>query len=974
MALGSLNPLAADAGGDVAQLNDLMTPLRTGVAEGGRFGISFRSDARGRLFVAPWTGPEPFFRDGQGAADLPGGADNADPDADDNAELREFFAEAGAVSLAYGYPLFADENGLLTPLLYCDVVLREDGGHRRIVKKSGAVPRLHQAPLLAAGFDRSVAEAAADAVEHGNYRSLADCLGQVFALIGWSDPPFDDTAVTELPASPSAGWHNAAAVFLRPAGPALRKLHEELARLPDLYGEAINPTALHALAAPQTAATTPGTAAMAEIAPMAADVLPILQRCLSAPLAAIQAPPGTTKPSLILNLIASLVIDGQSVLLVAPSESTIEHLAGRLQALLAPEQHWVPRPDAADMLDLLLQSIERLRDHPTGSDEPAGGPEGLRVLVEQRQGIAALHRQVDAIRKAHRHLATRQRWRRGYGAEISENWSAVYEQKTRLEIDADEARGWRDEARMPSEKPTRGRRGSDNSRDTLTTALEGLLAPLPTLLRDELLRPIHQAPDEETGLALLADAFDSLARFAEWRRAAIHEAQAIDTLQGAPTGERLLQQFTVSRTDVSRISRDLLRRSWRSALTTSPGKAAERLATAFDAMDRRALAAGSQHAVGERQLGKVIGALSRQYPVWMVTADQAAMRMPLVDGLFDVLIVDDADRLPSPALLPLLARARRGVVFGAAPPSSAARPADAMSLCWTRPGVERHRLETQARSHPQIVDYLAATFNGGRLTPVVDYAAMGETIPAALQGLHWVDAATGRGTPAALAADLVAAWLKAPLPDRDRPFTVGIAAADPPDLAAVDAAIAERGLSAILGERLLAGAPERFVGAVVDVLVLLPGIDAATTAPRAARLSANLALFHDTVSTARGGLHAVGDAAACLAAGGYAAALAEACHVLAAARQRVGDPDDGKSPRSRLAALLNRSGLAHWPVPGGFRAVGTLGQRYHLEMPGEVPDGGWIAPDDPALVPVIVDPFDLRSGGDKLKARLDRLV
>ena len=969
MALGSLNPLA-DAGGNIAPLEDLMTPLRAGVAESGRFGISFRSDARGRLFVAPWTGPEPFFRDGQGAADLPGGVDNAD----DTAELREFFADAGPVSMAYGYPLFADENGLLTPLLYCDVVLREDGGRRRIVKKSGAVPRLHQAPLLAAGFDRSVAEAAADAVEHGSYRSLADCLGHVFALIGWSEPPFDDAAVIELPASPSAGWHNAAAVFLRPAGAAVRKLHEELDRLPDLYGEAINPTALHALAAPQGVATATATAAMAEIAPMAADLLPILQRCLSAPLAAIQAPPGTTKPSLILNLIASLVIDGQSVLLVAPSAPTVAHLAGRLQALLEPDQHWLPRPDAADMLDLLLQSNERLRDHPVGAGEPPGSPEGLRVLIEQRQGVAALHRQVDAIRKAHRHLATRQRWRRGYGAEISENWSAVYEQKTRLEIDAEEARGWRDEARMPSEKPGRGRRGNSNSRETLTTALEGLLAPLPTLLRDELLRPIHQAPDDETGLVLLADAFDSLARFAEWRRAAIHEAQAIDTLQGAPTGERLLQQFTISRTDICRLSRDLLRSSWRSALTTNPGKAAERLATAFDAMDRRALAAGSQHAVGERQLGKVIGALSRQYPVWMVTADQAAMRMPLVDGLFDVLIIDEADRLPSPALLPLLARARRGIVLGAASPSPAERPADAMSLCRTRPGVEQHRLEAQARSHPQIVDYLAATFHGGRLTSVVDYAAMGETVPAALQGLHWVDTAADGGAPAAVAVDLAAAWLKAPLPDRDRPFTVGIAAADPPDLAAVDAAVAERGLSAVLGERLLAGAPERFVGAGVDVLVLLPGIDAAATGPRAARLSANLALFHDTVSTARGGLHAVGDAAACRAAGGYAAALAAACHALAEARQGVGALADAPSPRSRLAALLNRSGLAHWPVPGGFRVVGTLGQRYHIEVPGEAPDGDWVAPDDPTLVPVIVDPFDLRDGGDKLKARLDRLV
>ena len=967
MALGSLTPLA-DAAGDVAPLHELLTLTRDGVVESGRFGISFRGDARGRLYISPWTGSEPFFRDGNGAADLPA------PAGDEGTAIQEFFAEAGTVSLAYGYPLFADGDGLLTPLLYCDVVLREDGGTRRIVKKSGATPRLHQAPLLAAGFDRSVVDAAANAVEHGSYQSLADCLGHVFALIGWNDPPFDDTAITEMPVSPPAGWHNAAAVFLRPAGPALRKLQEELARLPDLYGEAINPTALHALVAPQTLAAS-ATAAAAEIAPMAGgDVLPILQRCLSAPLAAIEASPGTTKPALILNLIASLVVDGQSVLLVTASAQTIEHLAGRLQALLAPDQHWIPRPGAPEMLDLLLQSNERLRDHQSSLADGRGGPEGLRFLIEQRQGVAALYRQVDAVRKAHRHLATRQRWRRDYGADISDNWSTVYEQKTRLEIDAAEARGWRDEARTPSEKTGRNRRGNNSNRETLTTVLEGMLAPLPTLLRDELLRPIHRAPDEDSARAQLAGAFDSLARLAEWRRAGVHEAQAIETLHGAPTGERLLQQFAISRTDISETSRDLLRMAWQSVLATNPGKAAERLANAFEAMDRRSLAAGGQHAVGERQLGKVIGALSRQYPVWMVTADQAAVQMPLIDGLFDVILIDDADHLSSPALLPLLARARRGLVLGSAALGTAERPSDAMSLCWTRSGVERHRLNAQVRSHPQIVDYLAATFYGGRLTPVVDYPAMGETVPVALQGLHWVAATADDHATATAATDLAAGWLKMPLPDPERPFTVGIAAADPSLLAAVHAYIADRGLSAVIGDRLLVGPPDRFFSAVVDLLALLPGIDAATSASRSAYLSANRALFHDTVSAVRGGLHVVGDAAACRKAGGHAAALAEACRTVAEARPIADRPDGAQPLRDRLAALLSRSGLAHWSVPGGFRVIGTLGQRYHVEVPGETPDGEWIAPDDPALVPVIVDPFDLRHGGDKLKARLDRLV
>jgi hypothetical protein len=475
MALGSLNTLD-QAAGDVAQLNALLQPLRAGPAASGRFAVGFRSDARGRLFVAPWRGPEPFFRDASGTAEIPA----------DDSEADEFLTGAGGVPMAYGYPLLADEAGMLTPLLYCPATVREDRIGRAVAKLPGTRPRLHQAPLLASGFDRAAVEAAADAVEHGSFRSLAECLGHVFALVGWSGAPFDDAALTALPDVPQPGWHNAAAVFLHPSGPAHRKLLEELDRLEGLYGEAVNPTALHALAAPHTVSPVPATTAMAEIAPTTPELPAILQRCTQVPLAAVEAAPGTGKPSLILDLIASLVIDGQSVLLINPSAQTLDHYAGRLQALLEPEQHWIPRPGAPEMLDRLLQSVERLQDRPP--PERRGSQATLQALADQRQQLAALVRQVDAVRKAHRHLATRQRWRRNQRAEVSEAWMPVYEQKARLEIEPHEAEAWREEARQPAVRRGRGRRGgSGHSPETLAAKLEEMLAPLSTLLRDELL-------------------------------------------------------------------------------------------------------------------------------------------------------------------------------------------------------------------------------------------------------------------------------------------------------------------------------------------------------------------------------------------------------------------------------------------------------------------------------------------------------
>jgi hypothetical protein len=192
-------------------------------------------------------------------------------------------------------------------------------------------------------------------------------------------------------------------------------------------------------------------------------------------------------------------------------------------------------------------------------------------------------------------------------------------------------------------------------------------------------------------------------------------------------------------------------------------------------------------------------------------------------------------------------------------------------------------------------------------------------------------------------------------------------------LAALNAAMGARGLNAVRDERLLIGPPDRFYGAIVDLLVLLPGIHIGTTAPRAAYLAADRALWHDAPATARGGLHVVGEAEACLKAGGHAGQLARACRRLAElGAGAAGEPSEDL--RSPLVAVLNDTGLAWWPDRGGYRVVGRLGQPYQVELPGGMAEANCVAPDDPDLIPVIVDPFDLRHNRERLKARLDRLV
>ena len=135
-------------------------------------------------------------------------------------------------------------------------------------------------------------------------------------------------------------------------------------------------------------------------------------------------------------------------------------------------------------------------------------------------------------------------------------------------------------------------------------------------------------------------------------------------------------------------------------------------------------------------------AILRHRPVWAVSTLAAPARMPLVPGLFDYVIFDEASQCDIASALPLFARARKAVVVGdplqlrfvpqlgngsehalmdAAGLPKAGRAMIAQSInslfdfCETRPAAARKFLSDQFRSAPPIVGYLNADFYAGKL-------------------------------------------------------------------------------------------------------------------------------------------------------------------------------------------------------------------------------------------------------------------
>ena len=152
-------------------------------------------------------------------------------------------------------------------------------------------------------------------------------------------------------------------------------------------------------------------------------------------------------------------------------------------------------------------------------------------------------------------------------------------------------------------------------------------------------------------------------------------------------------------------------------------------------------------------------------PLWLASALGAPKRIPLKDGLFDLVIFDEASQCDIGSALPLLARARRAVIVGDDrqlaffPQLGIAKDRNLMlaqrlplngmgrfaqsrkslfDLARSTPDVPIVMLRDQYRSAADIVAYINEDFYGGKLRVAADQTEL--RVPKATSpGLHWTD-------------------------------------------------------------------------------------------------------------------------------------------------------------------------------------------------------------------------------------------
>jgi len=157
--------------------------------------------------------------------------------------------------------------------------------------------------------------------------------------------------------------------------------------------------------------------------------------------------------------------------------------------------------------------------------------------------------------------------------------------------------------------------------------------------------------------------------------------------------------------------------------------------------------------------------LLRHRPVWAVSTLSVPSRIPLIAGLFDLLIIDEASQCDIASALPLFFRAKRAAVVGdpmqlsfvpqlslqqenalmdaaGLPRAGRARIAQSKNSLFDfaefRPAKVHHFLSDQFRSAPGIIDYLNEEFYRHRLFGRRDEEGLPK-IPGYKPGIEWVD-------------------------------------------------------------------------------------------------------------------------------------------------------------------------------------------------------------------------------------------
>lgn len=973
-------------------------------------------------FLTPWTEGEPLFFAGSRSLALAGDVGQA---------VAAFVQRQPDARLYYGYPVHMDEDSVVRPLFFTPVRIGQSQGGAYLSATDR--PHLNHALLRSHGLTDDVIPALVRAVEKPQgFPSFREMLAFVCSCLGLWTTQFEPDRTERLPDGErlyqGALWANLPILYRLPAPRAHGRVRAALATLarpeaePQIAESALAQLLgapeppLPAAPAPQPDRPPPGHAL--EIERIGASQRAALTPAGTRRLTAIEALPGTHKQAMLLNLVVSAVMNNERVLYLARRPRTVAGLCDAFDQQLARKARWAMRlsydedVEAAAIRPMVgtLRWASKLSGPPGAPENPdKKGPQERINFKELDQAIVSVYEQLEPARQALRRLAQCQEQRRQFAANLPPEIQDIAGR--RFQIAA--TRADLEQTRKDLRNLLAGR-----ARRKLVDYLNQAAAPLPAQARKAVLGGL----EDDRRVAAALDHLIALSRVAE---IAATETQLHKRMARDPGGRQMLNLLRFAQARKVSDCQKLFGQYWFDRLSSNPVPAERQVKAFYELLEhvRRASEASLSPAAA-RRLCKAVLVMAPTFPLWAADIDDASQLLPLEPGLFDLVIIDEADTLDPATLAPLVFRGRRAVVIGddanrrlAVPPTlggGGERQGDrtgdngltALGCALQAVGGESRRLVDHTGAHPLIGDLISRLFYQGALNVVSEYKQLTEGLNPQHGGLHWhhVPGKLEYRQGGLINEDeiktlerVVQQWAQDGLYDAVPRRSIGVLA--PLSAMAVRARQALGRMPALdpVRPRLIIGTAEAFRGQEIDLLVVLTMVGEGAPGWLQDLITRSRQFLLTGLGACRLGVHVIGDRTACRGAGGYLKALADhpGFHHTSPEAQ-ASDEDDPNDPTFRdfdavfadaalptpedqneaeedplpaLERVLDKLALPYIPLPGvGAQLITPMGGLYTVLLDSAEP------PEDDTTLTVIVRRQELLSSPYSVQQFLEKLV
>jgi hypothetical protein len=877
-----------------------------------RRSLTKKLSALHQSLVSPWDRDEPLFH-----PEAPEVVLEVNLSSDRELLLRGTAVDAGTERFFYGYPVFLDEDGFLSPLFFTEAAVVHVDGERFVMRPGGELQLNHHV-LTRRGTPPEELRAIRADLE-GEYGSFAIRLRAAFDALGLAARPFAGNGLEPFPEddSPRNRWVNRPILFKserRAQTHHLRRELEALARYPRLFN-ALGTTAAGVVAGFCAPGPRYGLAPGPE-PPRLVQVLPLnrgqenaAQAALRAPLAVVTGPPGTGKSQMVVDLLASCAMAGQPVLFSSNNNRAVDVVRDRLRSTLGRSRDWTLRLGSRQVMAESRQDMSaRLGALRPGGARPRRSSKLLRELGE---AIARTDSRLRELERAKAEYAGLEMNRRAAARLVDPAWvDSWIGDRHPL---PDQSRVARLTA-MTEALAGRRRAGAwlRLKRALAPSAVRRLagaeLALLASAFPPEVQNGLSAIAARRAGdpFGSLAEACGRLASLVRWRAAENACERALHVLSSWEAPEVLAERLDALRRRRAGVVADQLGAMWTRRLAFQAVAVRDTVGRYFDLSSRLRQNRGRAFFQVLDHFKGTVRSLGTSLPVWIVTNLSVRNALPLEPALFDLVILDEASQCDIPSALPLLFRARRALIIGdprqlghistlsCAEEERLAAEHDVVRLLATwsynqrsiyalaerrviEEGGEPLFLAEHYRSHPDIVRFSNHAFYQGRLIVRTALEALRQRLDREPLGLHWHDvrgavtrsprsAVNEREVQAVLG--LLDEWSSSGFLLRDS-VDFGIVTPFRLQMERLTEAVRARPWWEQVKQRVTVGTAHRFQGDERDVMIFSPVV-AQGMQPRLIRWVADDdQLLNVAITRARAALHVVGDLHACAASGGF---------------------------------------------------------------------------------------------------------